>query len=226
MSGNRCGFVLARPRYFEQFFPHTVIAEIQARSSEFYEGRSGSIYIGRKRWRCKARGEYHDRTPRGERAEACARLVAAMAARLDLKTLRLVDYRTGGGISVNRWSTVTGLSVDRVKGAIHDLAACGHIGGFQPREERRGQYRGLVAVRWFTRGLLERFGVWSRVRPPSPTRQAASRPFNPAPEQTPETDPETRSAEFRIGGQHPEWSAEQVAAAAAAELAERRRPKP
>jgi hypothetical protein len=220
MTGNRCGFQLATPRYLSQFFPNTIVSDIQKRSTAFFEERSGSMYIGRRRMRNKHRGEFHERSPRGERAESIARLVATMAARLNFKTLRLVDYRTGKNISVERWARLAGLSIDRTKGAIHDLSSCGYLGGYQEREEKLdGRFVAHVSTRWFTRQLLERFGVWERLRPPP--KRAASRPFKTLPEPEPD-DPEKRGLEFEIGRANPDWSPEAVAAAAAAELAARR----
>jgi hypothetical protein len=155
---------------------------MQRAAARFYDDRRGSIYIGRARWRHRERGQIHARAPRGERAEACALLVQVMAARLDLGTKRVNDYRTGRGLSVDRLVELSGMSRARVQGAIHDLGACGYLGTFQARDDDGKRWRGLVARRWFTGKLLALLSPPTATpRPPSsPPPRTSPAPSSPA----------------------------------------------
>jgi hypothetical protein len=178
-TGNRCGFALSSPRYLSQWFPNRAIADMQRRARVFYEERRFLTYAHRTRWRASsagASGTLHDRAARAERAEACALLVQVLAERLDLRTHRIQDYRTGQGISVEELCRRSGMSRSRCKGALHDLTACGYLGGYQPRTREGDRYRGLPARRWFTRrmiALLSPAPVRTRLHQCAPVRTSA-----------------------------------------------------
>lgn len=163
-TGNRCGFVLTEPRFLAANHRHPFIARMQQEARRmFTERHSGKLYTGRQRIRTKDRqafGQYHAKGPKGERAEAVALVLADMFGHTNLANLRIIDYGTDEGISLSRYATNCGISIDRVKGAIADLRSCGHLGGYQKREIKRGKYCGLVATRWLTRELLKALGLW------------------------------------------------------------------
>jgi hypothetical protein len=137
VAGNRCGFDLQRPRLSITVTPHrhTFIARAQERAVTFYADRDDV---------------------RGERAEAVVLVVQAMLARCSIVNLRVVDHETGKGISRRKLARAAGLSISRVKGALHYLDAAGYLGGFQPRDHNGD---GLPTVRWFTKAFFVALGL-------------------------------------------------------------------
>lgn len=231
-TGNRCGFRLDAPRINGYNHKHSLIRRGQENCRIFFQERhtAPQLFVGRKRWRQKHRGPVHDRTPRGERAEAIVGVAQFFLAHCDLNNMRIVERPgTAGGISLANIAAGTAMSLDRVKGALADLQSCGYVGGYQKREIRKGKYCGLVATRWFTRSFWQSIGMWRslnkfRGRPdnaPSPkpagrlVAQLAEQKSN-APRVDQDLENRIRAVEFELGRKHPEWTPDEVSAAARA----------
>lgn len=139
VPGNRCGFDPKSPRLGTTDHRHDLIALGQLKARTFYEQRDDS---------------------RAERAEAVVLVVQAMLARCSISNCRIVDHRTGGGISRRKLARAAGITVSRVKGALEYLHACGHLGGFQGRDD---DGNGLPTVRWFTKAFFIALGLLREV---------------------------------------------------------------
>lgn len=139
VAGNRCGFDIERPRLAITPHRHGFIALAQLRAVTFYADRDDV---------------------RGERAEAVVLVVQALLARCSIVNLRVVDHETGKGISRRKLARVAGVSVSRVKGALHYLNAAGYLGGFQARDD---DGNGLPTVRWFTKAFFVALGLLREV---------------------------------------------------------------
>lgn len=200
----------------------------------YQDRKSGRLYQGRTRRRHRERGRFHDRLPRGERAEAIALVAQTMLGQMTIGNMRIVNISTGRGLSIAQLGGVTGMSIERVKGAVHDLVSCGYLGGFQARKIREGTYRGEIATRWITRELLKAIGCWRafnrfRSGDSKTAARAASGPARrivddlarakSAPDpRAGELAAKIAALEFEIGREHPTWTAAEVAAAARARL--------
>lgn len=139
VPGNRCGFDIEKPRLAIPAHPMGFIRLAQLRAQTFYADRDDV---------------------RGERAEAVVLVVQAMLARCSISNCRIIDHETGKGISRRKLARAAGISVSRVKGAIHYLDACGYLGGHQPRDE---DGNGLPTVRWFTKAFFVALGLLREV---------------------------------------------------------------
>jgi hypothetical protein len=217
-KGNRCGFLLSLPRFLPEH-PHPFLADIQRRAQRLFRDRRGKVafYWGRKRTRksaAGAAGTVHDQAPRGERAEAIVLVAQNSLKHMEIRNLRIVA-RPGSqdGVSVAVHARETGLSIDRVNGALADLKSCGLLDGYQRRDELpNGKYRGLVALRWFTEKFFDLLGALKKllrfrkgpnVNTPKPTPA-------PAPEPTGPLKRKIESLKWIIAHEHPEFSLEQV----------------
>jgi hypothetical protein len=136
------------------------LAKLQAAMLQINKRRDVWFFAGRRRIRHRERGELHDRLPRGERREAMAIVGQYLAPFVQVANLQVLAFPRNAGIDRETIARETGLSIDRVKGAIGDLKSCGYLGGFQPREEKPEGLRGRAAIRWLTGHFLKALGLW------------------------------------------------------------------
>ncbi len=226
-SGNRCGFVWENPRIApgieagKQF-----LRRVQEAVCVFFYERDSEYYLGRKRWRNKDRGLYHKYVVRPERAEAIVIVLQFWVARLELSNLKIRDYPRKHGCSLSTICTETGLSRDRVKGAIHDLKSMGYVGGHQPKEIKNGKWNGRIAERWLTKKFFEVLGLLKslrRLRKRPMVGEDDTRNENAVAlvgdlvgmkatksHHDEQREHELRRLEFEVGHQHPSWTPAQV----------------
>jgi hypothetical protein len=229
-KGNRCGFHLSIPRFLPEI-DHPLIGDIQRRAQRLFRDRRGKVafYWGRKRTRTSnagASGTVHDQAPRGERAEAIVLVVQNCLKHMEIRNLRIVSGPgSQKGVSVAVHAAQTGLSIDRVNGALADLKSCGLLDGYQRRDELpNGKYRGLVALRWFTEKFFDLLGALKKLL----RFRKGPNVNTPTPKPTPATEPEAtgplrrkiESLKWIVAHEHPEFSLEEIEAEARRRAAE------
>lgn len=166
-TGNRCGFQPGRWRLWcDGNGPAALpfLGLVQRSVTRVLDTNDPWFFAGRRRQRRSDRevlGDLHDKLPRGERREAMADVSQFLLQYMQVKTMKVQVFATGAGVAVATIAARTGLSINRVKGALADMASCGFIGGYQRRDKTSdGGYRGHVAVRWFTSRFFKLVGVW------------------------------------------------------------------
>ena len=161
LTGNRCGYsnapILGPPH------PHPFIERAREQAKRlFTERHTGELWRNRKRWRRRVGGgNFQSRNPRGERAKATSQVSRFLLGRMDLKNLRVIDLKTGAGISIAEIAKGAGVSVDRCNAALFELTCCGHLRGRQDRYVNEdGETRGEIASRYFTRRFFASLRLW------------------------------------------------------------------
>lgn len=99
---------------------------------------------------------YHRPVPRSERREAIGLVLQYLGRHVQVSTLRIVRFG-GGGVSIRSVVRGTGLTRDRVTGALADLRTAGYLGGYQPRDAGT---RGRPSIRWLTLKAIKWLGLW------------------------------------------------------------------
>lgn len=160
--GNRCGHDKDNPNFsFAENLgltdkTHTVIKDIVERIEDYYYDPDKLPFIEASR--------STDRQVRSERREAIIKTLKALLKHLDLRTMRVIDYKSDTPVIIKNIYKVSGLSFSRFKRAWLTLV---HSGLFKsiPQVEKEtdsdgnDRFRGLPSIKFMSKKLFAMFSL-------------------------------------------------------------------
>jgi hypothetical protein len=160
MSGNNCGHVPEKPRWFDPPTKHAnrpgILRKIIEKIREYYSKPCETLPI------LNAVNE-SGHQQRSERREACVAILGCVLHYTDLITLRVGIPQADGsisGLTMPYLAKLSGLGERRAERAIRDLKAAGII-TMHPVCEKLADatYKGYAAIRTVTKHLFTVFGL-------------------------------------------------------------------